>query len=316
MIILLHNVDTNELLSFKEHLNMENATVSQLEPYVWRVDENTRVVAAELLNWPVVKGVLREESPYPLAEKALCENVPFSWVAGPCAIEPDMDLIQLATDLKNAGATMLRGGTFKPRTSPYSYQGMGADGIKKLIEAGNRVGLPVISEIVDPAHLPLYKGVSMLQIGTRNMQNYPLLRAVGQSKIPVLLKRGMANTMEEWLQASEYILREGNPNIVLCERGIRTAVGAGNATIDLNGLCWLREHTGLPVWLDPSHAGGKAAWVPTLAKAGVACGVDGIIVEVHPSPQDAWSDAQQALSVSSFTEMRKECDELRNIIRK
>jgi 3-deoxy-7-phosphoheptulonate synthase len=218
-------------------------------------------------------------------------------VAGPCSVEGRDAMLDAARAVRAAGAHVLRGGAFKPRTSPYSFQGFGVEGLRQLKDAGEKVGLPVVSEIMDATDLPAFRdhAVDCLQIGARNMQNFSLLRAVAAARTPVLLKRGLAATVEEWLAAAEYLASGGAREIVLCERGIRTFERATRNTLDLTVLPLLREWTHLPVIVDPSHAAGIARIVPPLARAAVAAGADGLAVEVHLDPTQARSDAEQAL---------------------
>ncbi|HHW13799.1 MAG TPA: 3-deoxy-7-phosphoheptulonate synthase, partial [Firmicutes bacterium] len=228
-------------------------------------------------------------------------------IAGPCAVEGEAQFLEAAEAVKAAGATMLRGGAFKPRTSPYAFQGLGEEGLKILAEARRRTGLPVVSEVLDPHEVELVASyVDMLQVGARNMQNFSLLREIGKAKRPVLLKRGIAATVEEWLLAAEYVLREGNWSVVLCERGIRTYEPATRNTLDLSAVPLVRQLSHLPVVVDPSHAAGKWKLVPALAKAGLAAGADGVMLEVHPHPDHALSDGPQSLSIANFERLMGE----------
>jgi len=225
-------------------------------------------------------------------------------MAGPCAIESRDQLLRTADAVAAAGATILRGGAFKPRTSPYSFQGLGMDGIRFLVEAGERTGLPVITEVMEPSQVePVAAFADILQIGARNMQNFPLLMAAGRVQRPVMLKRGIAATVEEWLMAAEYIVSSGNPQVILCERGIRTFEKYTRNTLDLTAVPLLHKLTHLPVIVDPSHATGKRWLVRPMAVAAVAGGADGIMVEVHPKPDDALSDGEQSLTFEQFAEM-------------
>lgn len=222
-------------------------------------------------------------------------------IAGPCSVESRDHMIELAHQVKAAGANMLRGGAFKPRTSPYSFQGLGEQGLKFLAEAREETGLPVVTEImgVDALDMML-EYVDVFQIGARNMQNYPLLKAVGRTSTPVLLKRGLSATIEEWLMAAEYVLSEGNPNVILCERGIRTFETYTRNTLDLNAVPVVKHLSHLPVIVDPSHGVGHWRYVNAMARAGVAAGANGLIVEVHQNPQEALSDGDQSLTVENF----------------
>ncbi len=225
-------------------------------------------------------------------------------MAGPCAIESRDQLMRTATAVAEAGATVLRGGAFKPRTSPYSFQGLGMDGVRFLAEARAETGLPVITEVMEPSQITQVElHADILQIGARNMQNFSLLMAAGRTEKPVMLKRGISATVEEWLMAAEYIVSSGNPNVILCERGIRTFEKYTRNTLDLTAVPLLHKLTHLPVVVDPSHATGQRWLVPPMSVAAVAGGADGIMVEVHPNPDDALSDGPQSLTLEMFREM-------------
>ena len=228
-------------------------------------------------------------------------------IAGPCAIEDKEQLLSTAKLVKATGAKLLRGGAFKPRTSPYSFQGLKEDGLKLVQEVASETGLPVISEVVSPHEVELVaRYAQMLQIGARNMQNFPLLQEVGKTKVPVLLKRGIAATIEEWLMAAEYIIKEGNDQVVLCERGIRTFETATRNTMDIGALSLIKEWSHLPVIADPSHASGRRSLVLPLARAALAAGADGLMVEVHPDPEKALSDGPQSLNFEEFRNLIRE----------
>jgi 3-deoxy-7-phosphoheptulonate synthase len=222
-------------------------------------------------------------------------------IAGPCSVESRELIMACAEVTARAGAHLLRGGCFKPRTSPYSFQGLGYEGLELLCEAGRTYGLPVVTEVMDVEAVEAVASLAdVLQIGSRNMQNFTLLRAVGRTNRPVLLKRGMSASIDEWLWAAEYVLHEGNPNVVLCERGIRTFETATRNTLDLSAIPVIRERTHLPVVVDPSHAVGVRRWVPPLAKAALAVGAHGVMVEIHPDPDRALSDGAQSLTFDEF----------------
>lgn len=224
--------------------------------------------------------------------------------AGPCAVESYEQVREAAVAVKEAGARMLRGGAFKPRTSPYSFQGLGVEGLKILRRVGDEVGLPVVSEVMDTRMVKtISEYVDMLQIGARNAQNFDLLKEVGRSGKPVLLKRGLGNTVEEWLEAAEYILLEGNSNVVLCERGIRTFERSTRFTLDLGAAVAVKKLTHLPVCVDPSHPAGRRDLVIPLALAAIAAGADMLLIEVHPRPWEALSDAEQQLTPEMFREL-------------
>lgn len=228
-------------------------------------------------------------------------------MAGPCSVESRKQLFQTAWAVKEAGAHLIRGGAFKPRTSPYSFQGLGEEGLKILAEARKETGLGIVTEVMAPEHVPLVSQYAdVLQIGTRNMQNYNLLHAVGESRKPVLLKRGMMSTIKELLMSAEYILSHGNHAVMLCERGIRTFETYTRNTLDLNAVPALKELTHLPVIVDPSHATGKASLVRAVSRGAVAAGADGLIVEVHPDPEFAFSDGDQSLTPAEFQTLVQE----------
>jgi 3-deoxy-7-phosphoheptulonate synthase len=229
-------------------------------------------------------------------------------IAGPCSVESRGQILEIAHLVKEAGATGLRGGAFKPRTSPYSFQGMKEKGLELLAEARGQTGLAVVTEVMAPEHVPLVsRYADVLQVGARNMQNYPLLEAVGESELPVLLKRGPAATLDEFLLAAEYVLKTGNTQVMLCERGIRTFEDHTRFTLPLATVPYLHQTTHLPVVVDPSHGTGKASLVATMARASIAAGADGLIVEVHPDPEKALSDGFQALTPAAFRQMMAEC---------
>ena len=226
-------------------------------------------------------------------------------MAGPCSVETEDQIVEVAKAVKAAGATVLRGGAFKPRTSPYAFQGLGSDGLELLKLARKETGLPIVTEIMDASQLPLFDDIDIIQVGTRNMQNFNLLKILGQQNKPVMLKRGMSSTYEEWLMSAEYIMAGGNPNVILCERGIRTYEKYTRNTLDLAAIPVLRQLTHLPIVIDPSHAMGKSALVPTMATAAVAAGCDGLIIEVHNDPEHAWCDGPQSLRPEVFAELSK-----------
>jgi len=230
----------------------------------------------------------------------------FCVIAGPCSVENEKQTIETAHAVKEAGADMLRGGAFKPRTSPYAFQGLGLKGLKILKKAKEETGLPIVTEVIDTRDVPwVCEYADVLQIGARNMQNFSLLKEVGKMQKPVLLKRGMNSTIEEWLNCAEYILDGGNPDVILCERGIRTFENYTRNTLDISAVPSLKELTHLPVIIDPSHATGRASLISPLSLSAVAAGADGIIVEVHISPSEALCDKEQTLNPRDFAEMTK-----------
>ncbi len=228
-------------------------------------------------------------------------------IAGPCSVESGPSIMRIAEEVKLCGAGILRGGAFKPRTSPYDFQGLGLEGLEFLVEAGKKTGLPVISELMDPRDIELVsEHVDILQIGARNMQNFNLLKEVGKVRKPVMLKRGLSATIKEFLMSAEYIASQGNSQIILCERGIRTFETATRNTLDISAIPVLKEETHLPVFVDPSHAAGRWELVTPLAKAAIAAGADGLMIEVHDNPENALSDGAQSLKPSKFSIMMEQ----------
>ena len=238
----------------------------------------------------------------------------FVRIAGPCSIESEEQIIEIAKAVKSAGAQILRGGAFKTRTSPYAFQGLKEAGIQMLLKAKEETGLSIISEITTARTIDLFENVDIIQIGARNMQNFDLLQELGKTDKPILLKRGLASTLQELLLSAEYIMREGNDNIILCERGIRTYETYTRNTLDLSAIPALRELTNLPVIVDPSHATGKASLVPSMALAATAAGADGIMVEVHNNPSCALCDGDQSLTPAQFGDLMKSIDKVRTAI--
>lgn len=225
----------------------------------------------------------------------------FQVIAGPCSVESEEQIIEIAGSVKASGATMLRGGAFKPRTSPYAFMGLHENGLRFLLKAKKETGLPVVTEIMNQTQLPLFAEIDVIQVGARNMQNFDLLREVGRFNKPVLLKRGLANTLEELLMSAEYILSEGNSQVILCERGIRTFETATRNTLDLSAIPLLKKKCHLPVIVDPSHAAGLRALVPPLARAAIAAGADGLMIETHNNPARALCDGAQSLDLTQFS---------------
>ena len=272
---------------------------------------------------PYVENVQRVSEPYKKANRLFHEadsiidvggikvggSEKIAVIGGPCSIESEEQAVRIAREVKDAGGCMLRGGAYKPRTSPYAFQGLGTEGILAMAAARKATGMPIVSELMSEDKIDEFEEyVDLVQIGARNMQNFQLLREVGRSGHPVLLKRGMAATIDEWLNAAEYIMAEGNPNVVLCERGIRTYETSTRNTLDLSAVPVLKERTHLPVIVDPSHATGAYRYVPPMAKAAVACGADGLMIEVHNNPACALSDGPQSLNFEKFARLSKELD--------
>ena len=238
----------------------------------------------------------------------------FAIMAGPCSVENEEQVMQIAKSVKASGATMLRGGAFKPRTSPYDFQGLKADGIELLLKAKKETGLPIVTEIMNANHLSLFEDVDVIQVGARNMQNFELLKELGKTNKPILLKRGLANTLKELLMSAEYIMAGGNDNIILCERGIRTFETYTRNTLDLSAVPMLKELTHLPIIIDPSHATGVARLVKPMALAAAACGADGLMIEVHNDPAHALCDGAQSLTPEAFADVTATVKKVLNAI--
>lgn len=235
-------------------------------------------------------------------------------IAGPCSVESEEQIIEVAQAVKASGARLLRGGAFKPRTSPYSFQGMKGEGIQLLLKAKKATGLPIVTEIMNISTLDLFADVDVIQVGARNMQNFDLLKELGKTNKPILLKRGLANTLEELLMSAEYIMSEGNHQVILCERGIRTFETATRNTLDLSAVPLLHSMTHLPVVVDPSHATGKANLVAPMAFAAAACGSDAIMIEVHNNPSCALCDGAQSLTPAQFDRLSRKVQQIREVM--
>ena len=301
----------------KEHGLGANLSVGSQATIIGILGDKSRLGGVDLTLMDGVEECVPIMHSYKLASRDMCPDgrtgevggeiiggKKLAMMAGPCAVESEEQILEAARGVKAAGAKFLRGGAYKPRTSPYAFQGLEDEGYRLLRMAADETGLKVVSEVVGVDQIDTAaKYCDMFQIGARNMQNFRLLRAVGQSKVPVLLKRGIASTIEEWLDAAEYIMSEGNYNVVLCERGIRTFETATRNTLDIAAVAVVKERSSLPIIIDPSHAAGKRAYVESLALAGIAAGADGLIVEVHPNPQAAMSDAAQQLTIAEYSEM-------------
>lgn len=289
--------------------------------------ETFRLDGESLRLLPGVRAVQRLAEPYPLAARTghPADTVvsvgkarigrDFCLIAGPCAVESPEQVTSIARQVSAAGAQLLRGGAFKPRTSPYTFGGLGAGGLELLCRAGRETGLPVVSEITDPRQLPLFREVDVLQVGARNMQNFELLRELGRQEKPVLLKRSFGATVTELLQAAEYILAGGNERVILCERGIRTFETDSRATLDVVGIAALKEQSHLSVLADPSHAAGRRELVAPLALAAAAAGADGLMIEVHDRPAEALSDGRQALTCGEFARLARRVQALTALLR-
>lgn len=241
-----------------------------------------------------------EDSIINIGDKTKVGEGTITLMAGPCSIESEEQITSIAEDVKKAGASMLRGGAFKPRTSPYSFQGMQTNGLELMLRAKEATGLPIVTEIMDLSQLPMFEDVDMIQVGARNAQNFTLLKELGRTKKPILLKRGMSQTLKELLMSAEYIMAGGNDNVILCERGIRTFETLTRNTLDLSAIPVLKQHTHLPIIIDPSHATGISDLVLPMTKAAIAAGADGIMIEVHNNPEAALCDGEQAIKPDEF----------------
>ena len=296
----------------------------ELHTVIGAIGDREHVANLELHGFPGVDHVVPISRPYKLAslqfkrEERTVVDVDgrkvggphFMTIAGPCTVESRETMLEAARVVRDAGAQLLRGGAYKPRTSPYSFQGLGFEGLRLLKEAKEETGLPIVTELMDVRDLePVLEVADVVQLGARNMQNYTLLTEVGRSGRPVLLKRGLSATLEELLMAAEYVLKEGNENVILCERGIRTFETSYRFTLDLMAVPVLKELTHLPVVVDPSHAAGKRALVPALSYAAAAAGADGIIVEIHPEPEAAICDGPQALLAEEFPDYLRKLEQ-------
>ena len=286
------------------------------------VGDTTKIAEKDVLANPWVENVTRVSAPYKRANRLfhpedtvvdvngikIGGKSPIAVMAGPCSVEGEEHTLKMAKLVKAGGANFLRGGAYKPRTSPYSFQGLGTEGILDLVKAREATGLPIVSELMDEAHIDEFEEyVDVVQIGARNMQNFQLLKAVGKMHKPVLLKRGLCNTIEEWIMSAEYIMAGGNEQVILCERGIRTFEKYTRNTLDLSAVPIIHEKTHLPVIVDPSHATGKANLVEPMMIAAVAAGADGLEVEVHYDPRHAWSDGAQCLTPDAFAQAMAKC---------
>lgn len=319
MIIMLKQTpDKQEVNKLVEMLEKENLTINyfhgKFNDVIGLVGDTSHLEANTILAFsPVVETVTRVSEPYKAVNRkfhpddttidvngAKIGGQHFGVIAGPCSVESEEQMISVANSVKASGAKFLRGGAFKPRTSPYSFQGLHGEGIRLLLEAKKETGLPIVTEIMALSHLDLFADVDVIQVGARNMQNFELLKELGKCNKPILLKRGLSSTMEELLMSAEYILAGGNKNVILCERGIRTFETATRNTLDLSAIPLLKSKTHLPVIVDPSHAAGIASLVEPLSKAAVSVGADGLMIEVHNNPAMARCDGDQSLTPMQF----------------
>ena len=317
IIILKRNADQEKVNVLCKELKDMGLTIHDSvgsERHIMGLVGDTKAVAESwVMAHPVVEACRRVSEPYKKANRKFHPDDTvvqvgntkigggsFAVIAGPCSVESPEQITEVARRVKAAGSSLLRGGAFKPRTSPYSFQGMRAEGLTLLEHAKEQVGSPIVTEVMNTEHLPLFENVDLIQVGARNMQNFELLKAVGRMNKPVLLKRGLANTLEEFVMSAEYIMAEGNENVILCERGIRTFETSMRNTLDISAVPMLKHMTHLPIVIDPSHAAGIAWMVEPLAKAAVAVGADGLMIEVHNDPAHAKCDGAQSLTPDAF----------------
>ena len=319
---------TDHLVSWLKTLNLDvHISHGEEVTILGLVGDTTRVDIDLLKSLEMVDTVKRVSEPFKQANRkfhpmdtiievgnARIGGGYFAMIAGPCSVESEAQIVEVAQAVKASGANLLRGGAFKPRTSPYAFQGMGAEGIRLLLKAKEATNLPIVTEIMNISTLDLFADVDVIQVGARNMQNFDLLKELGKTKKPILLKRGLANTIQELLMSAEYIMSEGNEKVILCERGIRTFETATRNTLDLSAVAVLHNLTHLPVVVDPSHATGKAELVPPMAMAAAAAGADGIMVEVHNNPAAALCDGAQSLTPAQFDELNHRVQRLREVL--
>ncbi len=324
IIVLKPNPDPAQLQALRSWLAAQNLTVHDslgVNNTVLGLVGDTTAVDSEMLRaMSIVQDVRRVQEPYKCANRkmhqkdtvikvgnAVIGDGSFCIMAGPCSIESQDQISTIARAVKASGATLLRGGAFKPRTSPYAFQGLREEGLKMLIAAGREVGLPIVTEIMDISQLPYFDDVDVIQVGARNMQNFELLKELGKLKKPILLKRGFSATLTELLMSAEYIMAGGNEQVILCERGIRTFATDTRNTMDLSSIPLLRTMTHLPIIVDPSHGTGIRSLVKPMAMASAIIGADGLMVEVHNHPEKAWCDGQQSITPEAFADVAAGC---------
>lgn len=329
--IIKHGATKEQLNSLIEFFREKGVGVhvvaGEYQTIIGLIGDTTKIDIDMVQGLDIVESVKRISEPYKCANRkfhpddsiidvqgAKVGGGNFAIIAGPCSVENEAQILEVANAVKKSGATMLRGGAFKPRTSPYDFQGLKADGIELLLEAKRATGLPIVTEIMNANHLSMFEDVDVIQVGARNMQNFELLKELGRTKKTILLKRGLANTIKEFLMSAEYIMAGGNENIILCERGIRTFETQTRNTLDLSAVPVLHELTHLPVVIDPSHATGVARLVPSMAMAAAACGADGLMIEVHNNPKVALCDGPQSLTPAEFDSVCRRVEKIRAAI--
>jgi len=333
VILLKENAEAKKLQKLMEFLESKNVSVKMTEgmhqTILGLVGDTTEIDIEQLNALDIVEDVKRIQEPYKRANRKFhpLDTVVdvagvkigggnFAMIAGPCSVESSEQMCTVARGVKEAGANLLRGGAFKPRTSPYAFQGLRGEGIKLLLDAKAETGLPIVTEIMDISQLPLFSEVDVIQVGARNMQNFELLKELGHLKKPILLKRGLSSTLQEFVMSAEYIMAGGNTNVILCERGIRTFETATRNTLDLSAVPVLKNMTHLPIVVDPSHATGIAKLVAPMSYAAAACGADGLMIEVHNDPQHALCDGQQSLTPEAYAEVVRGVNAVRGCVEK
>ncbi len=329
--IIKQGVNEKQINNLIGWLESQNLTVhlskGEFTTILGLVGDTSRIDIELLENLEIVEKVKRISEPFKSANRKFHPTDSiidvsgikigggnFAYMAGPCSVESEEQIIDVAKRVKEAGASILRGGAFKPRTSPYDFQGLQADGLELLKIAKQETGMPIVSEIMNANHLPLFEDVDLIQVGARNMQNFELLKELGKTNKPILLKRGLANTMKEWLMSAEYIMAGGNENIILCERGIRTFETYTRNTLDLAAVPMLKELTHLPIIVDPSHATGIRKLVKPMALASAGAGADGLMIEVHNDPVNALCDGAQSLTPDEFADVTKAVNKVLEVI--
>ena len=322
--------EMNNLITWLESQNVRtHVSQGEYQTVIGLIGDTTSIDTDLISGLDIVESVTRITEPFKKANRKfhpddsvirITDTIAvgggeFQFIAGPCSVESPEQVMCIADAVKKSGAHLLRGGAFKPRTSPYDFQGLHDEGIKILLEAKRRTGMPIVTEIMNANHLPLFEDVDVIQVGARNMQNFELLKELGRTNKPILLKRGLANTIKELLMSAEYIMAGGNENIMLCERGIRTFETYTRNTLDLSAVTVLHELTHLPGVVDPSHATGVSRYVKSMALAATACGADGLMIEVHNDPKHAKCDGAQSLTPAQFDDVAKSVFAVREAVR-
>lgn len=333
IVILKQNAKEDKIKQLLHDMKLQGIKASivkgEQKQIITLIGDTTKINSDNLLANDIVENIKRISEPYKEANRKFHPKDTiismsnqkigegnFTVIAGPCSVESEKQIIQIAQSVKQSGAAMLRGGAYKPRTSPYAFQGLRQEGISLLLKAKKVTGLPIVTEIMSIRDLDQFEDVDMIQVGARNMQNFELLKELGHCKKPIFLKRGLANTIQEWLMSAEYIMSGGNPNVILCERGIRTFETMTRNTLDISAVTIIKQISHLPVFVDPSHAAGIPSLIEPLSKASIAAGADGIMIEVHNNPANALSDGAQALTPQQFDKVMVSIKKLNAFVNK